>query len=420
MITSAVVVAMLSALPGLENAQRAADDLKFAQALTLLDDVAAQRDLVLEDVVSFHSLRGAVLASLGRADDAVDEFSALMAMVPDWRPRRRVSPRISAAIEVARAQLSNRPFGLTLVPEFVEGRVRVVRMSRSGALRNRMVAVRIWLKEDDHDWRLTEVPFPTDETLLIANARFLRLAVVGVDGQGWELTRLYSRELPALLVAPPEGPSLAPPTAPPRASVAQPLIDTSAPEAPPEPSVAGQPAAPPVPPPSPSAPVLVLPDVIDDGDAVRGLWGIDLEAGPIVSNSAGGYLGLGMRFGVQLSRRLGLCVSALGGLGSMLGAEGLAQWTFFDRLTLGTGLGVVAGDFLAKDLRFVGAMPVIEGRAAVNLGNRDPKTGRRSGFTIALLALGAFATTTVDAVGVTGHSFSLVFAPRLAIGYDAF
>lgn len=98
--------AALSALgapnAGLDEARRLIDDLELDQALKRLDAVEAAPGNSKETLVELYALRGATLATLGKAKPAEEAFRVVLSLSPDFKLVGDYAPRVRTPFYAAR------------------------------------------------------------------------------------------------------------------------------------------------------------------------------------------------------------------------------------------------------------------------------------------------------------------------------
>ncbi len=209
----------------------------------------------------------------------------------------------------------------------------------------------------------------------------------------------------------------------------------------------------PPPPPPPDAPM------VEEQGRVR--WGIDGQIGLLLPQTTVTF-GAEGRIGYQVNRTFGVFVNGGAtfgfGVGGSVNPNGttsasisvagwwklgvLGEMTLFDRLSIAAGPAIADGGWagVAASANTNGAastttvvaggfMPALDLKIGLNLGHRNERTGRRSGFNIGLDVLflfapnAAYATVTGDSMGgsVTANTTGLAVGvmPALTLGYDA-
>jgi hypothetical protein len=211
----------------------------------------------------------------------------------------------------------------------------------------------------------------------------------------------------------------------------------------------------PPPPPPPDAPVA------EEEGRVR--WGIDGQIGVLLPQTTVTF-GAEGRVGYQVNRTFGVFVNGGAtfgfGVGGSVNPNGttsasisVAGWwklgvlgevTLFDRLSFAAGPAIADGGWAgvaatasntnggsASTTTVVagGFMPALDLKVGLNLGRRNERTGRRSGFNIGLDLLvlfapnAAYTKVTGDSMGgsVTANTSGLAVGvmPALTLGYDA-
>jgi hypothetical protein len=211
--------------------------------------------------------------------------------------------------------------------------------------------------------------------------------------------------------------------------------------------------APPPPPP---------PDAPEAEEQGRVRWGVDGQIGVLLPQTTVTF-GAEGRVGYQINRTFGAFVNGGAtfgfGVGGSLNPNGavstslsiagwwklgvLGEMTLFDRLSIAAGPAIANGGWAGvlatanstnsssstTGVVAGGFMPALDLKVGLNLGHRNERTGRRSGFNIGLDVLflfapnAAYTKVTADSMGgsVTANTTGLAVGvmPALTLGYDA-
>jgi hypothetical protein len=96
----------------LKQAEQFFEETRFDRALAAVDRVLGSADVGPEQMVEAYRLKGLCLSALGRVDAAVMAFRRLLAIDPDFRLSRDISPKLAPPFYKALA-MERRPISLT-------------------------------------------------------------------------------------------------------------------------------------------------------------------------------------------------------------------------------------------------------------------------------------------------------------------
>lgn len=129
----ALALLMAAAPPALDSADQMVRQLKFKQALPLLDEVAKSEALDRASVLRLFELRARTNAALGKESEARAAFESLLELDPSFELKGKASPKLNGPFFEARAAVTERgALVIVMTPTEAKGSVVSVQVSVRG------------------------------------------------------------------------------------------------------------------------------------------------------------------------------------------------------------------------------------------------------------------------------------------------
>lgn len=200
--------------PDLASAQRHIEALEYPEAVNVLETLLRRGGSAPEVVIRAYELMATAAASSGEEAQAVWAYERLLALDPRWQPPAQMSPRLSQALERARADLPagsalsvglerplraarGRPLAVTLVAES-----DALGLVRGARVYHRPERARSYSRVTVRGGAPVDVLVPASAT---QSGAAVELWAAALDEHGNEIARVGSEATPARVPLGPAG-----------------------------------------------------------------------------------------------------------------------------------------------------------------------------------------------------------------------